>query len=270
MARSSYHQQKAARMSAAPRYAVDVRIMIAASEEQFARMAADVLCEALEQRPDAAIALPSGKTPRGLYDELARRVAEGRADLSGVTAFAIDELYGVPPGHPATNASYFARHVAPRIPLRALHVMASDAPDPAAECAAFTKLIEDAGGLELAVVGIGRNGHIAFNEPGSPFDSRARLVELTEETREPYVEAFGSLEATPARGLTLGIADLRAARRVVLLALGADKAEIVSQALEGAVTDAVPASVLRRHDNLTVVLDQPAGSRLTRWHESFN
>jgi glucosamine-6-phosphate deaminase len=247
-----------------------MRTMIAASEEQFSRMAADVLCEAIEQRPDAAIGLPTGKTPLGLYDELARRVEEGVADLSGVTAFAIDELHGVAGDHPATNATYFARHVSPRIPLRALHVMAGDAGDPDAECVRFVRQIEEAGGLEVAVVGIGRNGHIAFNEPGSPFDSPARLVDLTEDTRRPYVEAFGSIEATPAQGLTLGIADLRAARRVVLLALGAEKADVVSQALEGAITEALPASVLRRHPHLTVVVDQPAGSRLTRWHESFS
>ncbi len=242
--------------------------MIAMSEEQFARMAADVLGEVVEQHPDAAVALPSGTTPLALYDELARRVEEGRIDLSAVAVFAIDELYGVPPVHPATNATYFREHLG--FPVRALHVMASEAPDPDLECARFVRLIEDAGGLELAVVGIGANGHVAFNEPGAPFDSPARLVELTDASRAPYVEAFGSLEATPSRGLTLGIADLRAARRVMLLALGADKAEVVSQALEGAVTEALPASVLRRHPNLTVVLDQPAASRLTRWHESFN
>jgi glucosamine-6-phosphate deaminase len=239
-------------------------------EDQFARMAADVLCEAVEQHPDAAIALPSGKTPLSFYDELARRVSERAVDFRGVTAFAIDELYGVPSDHPATNATYFSERVSPRIPLRALHVMASDAPDADAECARFTRLIENAGGLEVAVVGIGRNGHIAFNEPGSAFDSPARLVELTDDSRAQYTEAFGSLEATPPRGLTLGIGDLRAARRAVLLALGAEKAEVVSQALEGAVTEKLPASVLRRHPHFTVVLDQPAGSRLTRWHESLN
>ncbi|MEX1254177.1 MAG: glucosamine-6-phosphate deaminase [Dehalococcoidia bacterium] len=247
-----------------------MRTMIGASEEQFARMAADVLGEVVANRPDAAIGLPSGRTPLSLYDELARRVDAGVVDLSAVTAFAIDELYGVPPEHSATNATYFAERVSSRIPLRALHVMASDPPDSDAECARFARLIEDAGGLEIALVGIGRNGHIAFNEPGSPFDSQARLVELSDDTRAPYIEGFGSLAATPSRGLTLGIADLRAARRVVLVALGAGKADIVSQALEGAVTEALPASVLRRHPHLTVVLDQPAGSRLTRWHESFN
>ena len=244
--------------------------MIAMGEEQFARMAANEVCDIVEQHPEAAIGLPSGVTPLALYDELARRVAEGAADLSWVTAFAIDELHGVAPDHRATNASYFRKYVSSRIPLRALHLMASDASDAEAECARFARLVEDTGGLELAVLGIGRNGHIAFNEPGSAFDSPARPVELAPESRARYVDAFGSLEATPPRGLTLGIADLRAARRVVLLALGADKADVVSQALEGAVTEALPASVLRRHANLTVVLDQPAGSRLTRWHESFS
>jgi glucosamine-6-phosphate deaminase len=242
-----------------------MRIEIAESASDLARRAADVVCEVVEERRDATMALPSGSTPLEMYDELARRASAGVADLSGATVFAVDELYAIDPSHPATNASYFRRHVSGRITLRKLHVMRSDAAEPSNECARFVSLIELAGGLDLAVLGIGVNGHVAFNEPGSPFDSRARLVDLARSSREAYMEAFGSFGATPERGLTLGIADLMAARRVLLIADGEAKAAAVATALDGPVTESVPASALQQHRDALAVLDRMAASRLRRY-----
>lgn len=241
-----------------------VRVTVVSNGAELARRAADVVFDAARAQPAATLGLPSGRTPLGLYDELARRVADGRTDFGSVTAFAIDELHGVPPDHPATNASYFRDRLTSRVPLRALHVMDSAAQDADAECARFARLIEDAGGLGIAVLGIGANGHVAFNEPGSRFDSRARRVALERSSRRQLAHAFGSLEATPAFGLTLGIADLLAAQAILLLAAGEEKAEVVAAALEGPETEALPASALRRHPALTVVLDRAAASLLRR------
>jgi glucosamine-6-phosphate deaminase len=199
-----------------------------------------------------------------MYEELARRVTAHEVDFSRTTAFAIDELHGVPSDHPATNASYFASRVNSRIPFKALHLMNSVSGDTSAECAHFAALVASAGGLDLAVLGIGVNGHLAFNEPGSPFKSRARRVTLESSTREPYITAFGSFDETPAYGLTLGLADLMAARRMLLLASGSSKAQAVSRALEGPVTEAIPASVLRRHADATVLLDTKAAELLKK------
>jgi glucosamine-6-phosphate deaminase len=240
-----------------------VRVVVLKSLVDLSKRAADLVCELIRTNPDLCIALPSGKSPLGLYEELARRVAVREADLDGVTAFAIDELHGVPRDHPATNASYFAKH-ATRLGLGALHVMDSEADDADAECARFAAEIADAGGIDLAVLGIGVNGHLAFNEPGSPLDSRARLVRLAPSTREPYIEAFGSLDATPEFGLTLGVADLMAARRVLLLASGRSKAKAVADALEGPVTEDVPASVLQEHMDVTVLLVKEAAALLKK------
>jgi glucosamine-6-phosphate deaminase len=237
-----------------------MRIQVGASADDLARRAADMLGAIVRGKPDAVLGLATGKTPLGLYAELSRRVAAGDIDLRGVVAFAIDELHGVPRDHPATNASYFARELS--VPLAALHIMDSEAPDPQAECDRVRELIERAGGLDLVMLGIGRNGHLAFNEPGSPFDSRARRVTLAQSTREQYVPYFGSLEQTPAFGLTLGLSDLLAARKALLLATGADKAEIVAHALEGPVSEQVPASALQRHPDATVLLDPAAAARL--------
>jgi glucosamine-6-phosphate deaminase len=230
--------------------------------EALARRAADAVCLVVERKRAAVLGLASGATPVGLYAELAARVRAGAADLRGVTAFAVDELHGVPRAHPATNASYFARHLA-GVPLRALHILDSEAVDPAAECARFRRQVEAAGGFDLVVLGIGVNGHIAFNEPATPFDSRAGHVALADSTRRVYAQAFGSFEATPAFGLTLGIADIVCAREVLLLASGGAKAEVVTLALEGPITEDVPASVLRKHAGLTVLLDGAAAARLS-------
>jgi len=237
-----------------------MRIELAASADDLSRQAADMLGAIVRDKPGAVLGLATGKTPLGLYAELSRRVAAGDIDLRGVTAFAIDELHGVPRDHPATNASYFARELS--LPLAALHIMNSEAPDPQAECDRVRELIERAGDLDLVVLGIGRNGHLAFNEPGSAFDSRARKVALEQSTREQYAPYFGSLEQTPAVGLTLGMADLLAARKALLLATGAEKAEIVARALEGPVSDEVPASALQRHPSATALLDPAAAARL--------
>ncbi|MBI4570461.1 MAG: 6-phosphogluconolactonase, partial [Chloroflexi bacterium] len=202
-----------------------MRVEVLESEGEVARRAAGLVRAALAARPGCVLGLASGKTPLGMYEELARR----EAVLSDATVFAIDELYGVPRSHPATNASYFRARLPG--PVRVLHLLDSEAADAEAECARFSRLIEEAGGLDLVVVGIGVNGHVAFNEPGAAFDSRARLAELAPSSREAYARQFGSLDATPRFGLTLGIADLVAARAVLLLALGTAKAEAIARAI---------------------------------------
>lgn len=228
-----------------------------------ARRAADAVCRVIGRKPDATLGLASGATPVGLYAGLAERARADNADLSTVTAFAIDELHGVPRAHPATNASYFARHLA-GVSLRALQILDGEAVDPVAECARFRRHIEAAGGFDLVVLGIGTNGHVAFNEPGTPFDSRAGRVALAESTRRVYSPTFGAFDATPAFGLTLGIADIVSAREILLLASGAGKAESIAAALEGPVTEQLPASVLQKHAGLTVLLDRAAAASLAR------
>lgn len=237
-----------------------MRIVVVESPETLAVSAADVLAAVVRARSDAVIGLPSGETPVGLYRELARRVQAGALDLSKVTVFALDEFCGPPPGAPGTNAAYFASRLT--VPVRALHLPRSDAPDPDAECERFAALLRSLGPLDLVTLGIGTNGHIAFNEPGSFFDSRTRRVALTEETRRAHADAFGGLDRVPRTGLTIGIADILEARRALLLASGVAKADILARALRGPETPDVPASALRRHRDITVVADREAAAAL--------
>ncbi|MDE3095055.1 MAG: glucosamine-6-phosphate deaminase [Chloroflexota bacterium] len=237
-----------------------MRIVTVADEGALARAAADLVCAAVDAKPDAVLGLPTGTTPIGMYRELERRSAAGEADFSGTVVYAIDEFAGVAPATPGTNRMFYRAHL--RLPVHALHVPDAGAPESEAHIAAFADAVRRAGGFDVCVLGVGANGHIAFNEPGSARDSRARVVELAKTSRQAHAAAFGGIERVPRQGMTLGIADLLEARTVLVLATGAAKAEIVRRAVDGPMTAAVPASWLQAHGDCTWLLDAAAARTL--------
>jgi glucosamine-6-phosphate deaminase len=240
----------------------EMQIRTVADPPALACAGADIIAEVVRGKRDAVLGLPTGNTPIGMYGELQRRVDGGELDVSRVVAFAIDEFAGVPRSTPGTNSAFYRAHL--RLPLRALHIPNPDAREPEAHITAFADALRRAGGFDLCVLGIGRNGHIAFNEPGSERTSHARVVELTQISREAHAGAFGGIECVPARGLTLGIAELLASAAILVLATGAEKAAIVREAIEGRVGAEVPASWLQEHPRCTWLLDQAAASKLQR------
>ncbi|MHB8685480.1 MAG: 6-phosphogluconolactonase [Dehalococcoidia bacterium] len=237
-----------------------MRIVTVADEAALARTAADMICAAVRAKADAVLGLPTGTTPIATYRELQRRSEARAADLSRVMVYAIDEFAGVPRSAPGTNSMFYRTHL--RLPVRALHIPNPDAHDPDAHIRAFAGAIRRAGGFDLCVLGVGTNGHIAFNEPGAARESRARVVELTESSRGAYAAAFGGIDQVPERGMTLGVADLLEARAILVLASGAGKAAIVRHAVEGPMTAAVPASWLQGHGDCTWVVDAAAARAL--------
>ena len=236
-----------------------MHIDVVRDEGALAIAAADVICDFLRAKPDAVLGLPTGKTPMGAYAEIERRVSGGEADFRRAAAYALDEFAGVPWETPGTNSMFFRERL--RVPLP-LHLPIPDAPDLDAEIADFVGKVRAAGGFDLCVLGIGTNGHIAFNEPGSSKDSRARIVELTEETRASHEEDFGGIERVPRRGMTLGVADILESRDILVLASGSAKAGIVRRAIEGEMTAEVPASWLQPHNSVRWLLDEAAASKL--------
>ena len=224
---------------------------------------AEIAAGLLAAKPDAVLALPAGSTPRPVYGELARRHRAQRLSFARATAFTLDEYAGISGDHPASFRRYMHealyRHV-DLAPDRA-HAPDARAADLDAECARYESAIAGAGGLDLCLLGVGGNGHIAFNEPGSPFDSRTRVVDLARETRVAAAAAFGT-ESAPARAVTVGIATILGARRCVLLATGASKAEIVARAIEAPPAPGLPASALQLHADATFILDAASASRL--------
>jgi glucosamine-6-phosphate deaminase len=225
--------------------------LLAVPPEEFGVAAFAVLLHALARFEHPVIGLPTGRTPVALYEEMHR---ESFVFPEGSRLFAIDE-YCWPAPHPGTNAAFFARY----LPGVSIRVPQHNAQDPAAEIATFCHAVRDAGGLDIAIVGIGADGHIAFDEPGSTRDSPCRVVELTEATRAQVTDHW---DPAPTHGMTLGMDELLRARRVVLLASGASKAGILAAALEGPLTPDLPASFLQEHPSLTVVCDAAAASKL--------
>jgi glucosamine-6-phosphate deaminase len=206
-----------------------------------------------------AAGLATGRTPTPLYQALAAAVRDGKADVRAVRPFAIDE-YGGPPGHPCSNRAYFQRYwetIPGAAPVAQFDVAAAD---PTNETRRFAGALAEAGGLDVVVLGIGMNGHLAFNEPGTPREGGAAWVPLAERTRASARACWA--EETPRFGMTLGLAELLGARRALLLANGAAKAAIVRRALAGPVGADCPASFLQAHGALTVVLDEAAASQL--------
>jgi glucosamine-6-phosphate deaminase len=219
--------------------------------------AADILCAATSLNAACWLGLPTGATPIPLYMELARRSASGGCRLEEVTACAIDE-FCAPAASRGTNAAFYRDHL--RFPLGSFRCPDAAAPSPQSEIEMLAGMIRARGGLDLCVLGVGRNGHIAFNEPGSPADASARVVDLAADTRAAHRAAFDG--PVPMRGMTLGVSDLLASQAILVLATGARKAHIVKRAIAGPQTADVPATWLQHHADVTWLLDVAAASSL--------
>lgn len=224
-----------------------------------AREAADRIEALVRARPDATLALPTGHTPIPLYAELAERGRAGRIDFERVRTFNLDEWLGLRSGAPGSYAAFMATHLFSRVNLRPenCHVPDSATAAPAAECARYERLIQEAGGIDLAVLGIGQNGHIGFNEPGTPFTARTHVVRVTPETCAANRWAFPDGQV-PGSAITVGIATILAAREIILLATGAKKRDVLARALTAPIGPTLPATALRLHPHVRVIADAAA------------
>ena len=225
---------------------------------------ADVVAEAVG--PAVVIGVATGSSPIGLYNELARKVGAGELDLSEASAFALDEYVGLPEGHPESYAEVIRRTVTEplRLDPRRVHVPNGFAADVEQAARDYEDAIEDAGGVDVQILGIGSNGHIGFNEPVSSLVSRTRMKTLTKQTREDNARFFDSLDQVPLHCLTQGLGTILDARHAVLIAQGEGKADAVAAMVEGPLSAMCPGSVLQLHEKATIVVDEAAASKLTR------
>lgn len=230
-----------------------------------ARVVADLLENVIRSRPDAVLALPTGRTPLRLYDELAERNRVGRIDFHRVRTFNLDEWVGANRDSAGSYARFMDEHFFSRVNLQPRNCQIPDGSrsDLGAECARYERLIREAGGIDLAILGIGRNGHIGFNEPGTPFDSRTHVVEVTAETRLANRWSFPD-GRVPTRAMTVGIGTILDARQIVLLATGGAKANVLRCLLEDPIDPSFPASALRLHPCVHLVADSLAAARLAQ------
>ncbi|MFJ2509261.1 glucosamine-6-phosphate deaminase [Arthrobacter citreus] len=231
---------------------MSVQVLVASSVQDLGMAAADAVLDRLAARANPVLGIATGSSPLPLYEQLARRSRE----LPRLRGFALDEYLGLPPGHPQSYREVVRREVVEPLGLDPDDVQVPNgaAADPERAAADYDELIRAAGGIDVQILGIGGNGHLAFNEPGSALDSRTRVVELTASTREANARFFPSLGDVPAQALTQGLGTIREARSLILLASGSGKADAVAAALTGPVTPRVPASVLQLHPDVTVLL----------------
>jgi len=231
-----------------------------------AREMVDVIRAARTDERAAVLGLATGRTPLALYREFARLVAAERLPLDALVTVQLDEYLDLPRAHPASFRATMRRTLfdAIGLPDSRAHfpVECHERDDLTASCARFEQLLVELGGVDWQVLGIGRNGHIAFNEPGSSADSRTRVVTLDETTRTANRSTFADDEEVPQRAVTMGIATIRAARRLRIVALGSGKAEIVHEFLHARAMSDLPATLLRDHPGAELWLDGAAAAEL--------
>lgn len=243
-----------------------MRILICDDPREAGEAGAARIGAALQARDEPVLGVATGSSPLPVYRALAEGVGLAGVDVRAVRAFALDEYVGIDPAHPERYAHVVRREVTDRLGLdpSRVHVPDGTAADPDAEAARYEAAIRDAGGVDAQILGLGANGHIGFNEPGSALDSRTRVVTLAPQTRAANARFFAGPELVPTTAITQGIGTILRARRIVLMARGSAKAEAVRAVVEGEVSTAWPGSALQRHPDVTLVLDDEAASLLAR------
>jgi glucosamine-6-phosphate deaminase len=242
-----------------------VKVLILDTAEAASDRAAGLLLAVVQKKPMAVLGLATGGTMLPVYDRLIAGHHSKGISFAQVTTFNLDEYVGLAPDHQGSYHHYMREKLFDRIDidLGRTHLPRGDAPDPVAEAEAYEDRIALAGGIDLQLLGVGRNGHIGFNEPTSSLASRSRIKTLSDDTRQANRPYFDSLDVTPRFAITMGVGTILAARACLVLALGADKAQAVARMVEGAITAACPATALQLHPQVTVVLDRAAAAELT-------
>ena len=242
-----------------------MRIRVFSSPRAAARALAAAVASALRATPRLVLGLPTGRTPILLYDELIALHRARGADFSRATTFNLDEFVGLAATHPSSYRAFMQRHLFDHVnlPRRRIHFLDGAARDVAGECMRYERAIARAGGLDLLILGLGTNGHIGFNEPDTALIARTHRTALSEATRRANAALFGHrLRAVPREALSMGMATILHARRIVLLATGSSKAGCVERSINGPLTPRTPASFLQLHRDVEVWVDRAAASRL--------
>ncbi len=229
--------------------------------DALSQRAASVLLDAIRADPHAVLGLPTGRTPIGMYHQVIAECSRQYHCFREVTTFNLDEYVGIPCEHPESYCAFMKRHLFDHVDLDPARTNIPDgmAADPDAECAQYERRIAAAGGLGLTFLGLGSNGHIAFNEPGTPFDSRTRVVALTPSTREANASLFAGGHV-PTHAITMGVGTILESQRIILLAGGKNKHEAIARLQSGKQSTDFPASALWRHDDVLVLVDRQASS----------
>lgn len=237
-----------------------MKIYKAKDYKDMSRKAANIISAQVIMKPNCVLGLATGSTPIGTYDQLVEWYNKGDLDFSEVTTVNLDEYKGLPRTNDQSYYYFMHQHLFDRVNIdpERTNVPNGMEPDAEKECGRYEELIRSLGGVDLQLLGLGHNGHIGFNEPGEAFEKETHCVDLTESTIEANKRFFASAEDVPKQAYTMGIKTIMQANKILMVASGEDKAEIVKRAFFGPITPEVPASVLQLHNDVTLVGDEAA------------
>lgn len=241
-----------------------MRIITVKDYEELSKKAANIIASQITLKPNSVLGLATGSTPVGTYRELVRIYKEGDISFSEIVTFNLDEYYGLDKENPQSYYYFMMENLFSHVNINQKNTYIPDgrAKNIDKECIDYEDKIKQAGGIDLQLLGIGRNGHIGFNEPDVKFEAQTHLVTLDEDTIEANSRFFSSMEEVPRRAISMGIKTIMHSRKILLLASGEEKAETIKNMIHGKITPELPASVLQLHPDVVVLLDEKAAGKL--------
>ncbi|MDH6368127.1 MULTISPECIES: glucosamine-6-phosphate deaminase [Breznakia] len=238
-----------------------MKIIVCKDSNEVAKKAYEVMKDVVVNKPNAVLGLATGSSPIGLYNEMIADYKAGNVSYKDVSSFNLDEYVGIPKDHPESYETFMHKQLFDHIDINPANTHLPYG-DTQADCDAYEKAMSDVS-VDIQVLGIGRNGHIGFNEPGTSFDSLTHIVDLQEKTIEDNARFFdGNMDLVPKKAITMGIATIMKAKKILLVATGEGKADAVAAMKNGPITEDMPASILQKHDDCVVFVDEAAASKL--------
>ena len=241
-----------------------MRILVCEDYEEMSKKAAQIILSQITLKPNSVLGLATGSTPIGMYRNLVEMYENGLVDFSDVITFNLDEYYKLPISNNQSYHYFMQENLFSKININSknIHIPNGMADDIESECSNYEEAIKDAGGIDIQVLGIGRNAHIGFNEPTISFEKGTHLVDLTPSTIEANARFFDCIEEVPKKAITMGTGSIFKSRKIMLLAYGEDKAEAIYNTIHGKITPEIPASILQFHGDIVIILDKKAASKL--------
>jgi len=242
----------------------NMKIIVIKNYQELSKKAAKIVIKAMKKKPNIVLGLATGSTPLGLYQKLIEAYKKNEIDFSKVTTFNLDEYYGLDSNHPQSYNRFMWENLFDRVNIKPenVHIPSGKSKNIKTYCRFYEAKIKKAGGIDLQILGIGRDGHIGFNELSFPLDSRTRLVKLAGTTIKDNARFFKNKREVPKFAITMGIATILEAKKIILLASGKNKTEAVAKAIEGPISNECPASALQSHANATFIVDKAVASKL--------
>lgn len=242
-----------------------MKLIETSNYEELSQKAASLVLSRMEANERLNLGLATGSTPTGVYKKLIQDHEQNKTSYKNINTFNLDEYIGIPKKDPQSYHYFMCENLFEHIdiPLEQTHIPDGTASDLTEECGRYEQFIQEHGGIDLQILGIGQNGHIGFNEPGTSFESRTHIINLAESTRKANSRFFESLDDVPTRAITMGIASIMESKEILLLVSGISKAEALERLLHGEVNEDFPASILRNHQNVTIFADKEALSQLS-------